>query len=539
MSEIEAKFLIEDSSQIDGLIALLRTNGLEVRELPVVDVDDRYLDTRDWRVFQAGWSYRWRESNGARKAGLKSVGLNGDVIHKREEVEQEVAAFPANGCRVPRGPLAEALGHVRRADLRELFRVRNRRRLFAVRNGEGATIELAIDRATITATIKPVKPAPGHLEFDELEIELKDGPEDSLRQLAHVIREQCGLLPSRLSKFERGLQAIGRSPQPARMKREVRLLEEADFVRDLQARHLRKKAPVTRLAYRFLLEQFEELICRESQAWEGLEPEGVHQARVATRRIRAALRAFKQVLPAPPVKQFNQEFKWVADRLGDVRDLDVYREDFRGYVSEIPEEEGTYLNNYRQHLTDRWREARGELRACLASERYRQLKTDFAEFLRRGPDDDMPAGDKMTIRRAAKRFIGKQYQRVIRDGRSISSASPDEALHELRIDCKRLRYLFEFFQPTYGKSLAPFIKRLKRLQDVLGEFQDACVATQRLRQYAGAVPLVPENREELIVLGQLIGSQRRRAIDRRAGFHDHWERFDRTGRRRQILAILQ
>jgi inorganic triphosphatase YgiF len=202
MSEIEAKFLIEDSSQIDGLIALLRTNGLEVRELPVVDVDDRYLDTRDWRVFQAGWSYRWRESNGARKAGLKSVGLNGEVIHKREEVEQEVAAFPANGCRVPPGPLAEALGHVRRAHLRELFRVRNHRRLFAVRNGEGATIELAIDRATITATIKPVKPAPGHLEFDELEIELKDGPEESLRQLANVIREQCGLLPSRLSKFE-------------------------------------------------------------------------------------------------------------------------------------------------------------------------------------------------------------------------------------------------------------------------------------------------------------------------------------------------
>ena len=67
--------------------------------------------------------------------------------------------------------------------------MRNHRRLFAVRSGEGATIELAIDRATITATIKPVKPAPGHLEFDELEIELKEGSEDSLRQLANVLQE--------------------------------------------------------------------------------------------------------------------------------------------------------------------------------------------------------------------------------------------------------------------------------------------------------------------------------------------------------------
>ena len=352
MTEVEAKFLIEDAAQIERLIDNLQSHELDVLPLPSVDLIDRYLDTPDWQVFRSGWTYRWRDAGGKRKVGLKSIAMNGGAVQQREEVEQQVAAFPGNGHRVPKGQVAQKLGAVEQTKLQELFQVHNCRRLFNVRTDPGTLIELAIDHATITATASPKKPAPGHLAFEELEMELKEGSEESLRKLADTIQVQFGLLPSRLSKFERGLQAVGLSPPVAQVRKETRLLEEAHSVHQSQARPLRRKDPAIKLACRFLVGQFEKVLCHEPRAWEGLDPEGVHQMRVATRRIRAAFRAFKSVLPATPVQEFNREFKWVAAVLGDVRDLDVYQDDFQRYTAEIPEEDGACLVNYRTHLAD-------------------------------------------------------------------------------------------------------------------------------------------------------------------------------------------
>ena len=258
--------------------------------------------------------------------------------------------------------------------------------------------------------------------------------------------------------------------------------------------------------------------------------------RVATRRIRAAFRAFKGILPAAPVKQFNGDFKWIAAVLGDVRDLDVDQGNFPHYTAGIPEEDVT---DYRKHLAELWQQSREDLLASLSSQRYQQLRDGFTEFLQRGPSETATkTAGTLSIRNAAARLIGRQCKRVVRDGRAITSDSPDAALHSLRIDCKRLRYLFEFFQPIYGKSLHPFVERLKRLQDVLGEFQDACVAIERLGEYAERVPMQTENRGQLIALGQLINAQRQKAADRRGRFHKVWKRFDRKGQRKQIVHLL-
>ncbi len=113
--------------------------------------------------------------------------------------------------------------------------------------------------------------------------------------------------------------------------------------------------PAIHLAYGRLLEQFEEMIIEEPRAWEGLDPEGVHKMRVATRRLRSALRAFKKVLPAS-ILSFNGEFKWLAAILGGVRDLDVAMGNLRHFLSEIPPEDAAHLDDYQQYLADQWRE---------------------------------------------------------------------------------------------------------------------------------------------------------------------------------------
>lgn len=116
-----------------------------------------------------------------------------------------------------------------------------------------------------------------------------------------------------------------------------------------------------------------------------------------------------------------------------------------------------------------------------------------------------------------------------------SHPRPATSLHALRIQCSRLRYPLEFFRPTYGELLKVETTRLKKLQDVLGEFQDACVAGSPL---AEGLLVRSSNRGQLIALGQLIAVQGRRAALRRADFAHAWERFDSTAGPAGLLTRL-
>ncbi|MHC4994549.1 MAG: CHAD domain-containing protein [Planctomycetota bacterium] len=286
------------------------------------------------------------------------------------------------------------------------------------------------------------------------------------------------------------------------------------------------KTPTIDLAYAVLLSEFEAMRRHEPVAREGANIEGVHQMRVATRRGRAAFRAFKEALPKKPIVAFNREFKWVAGALGEVRDLDVYRANVHRYADQIPAADAEHLIGYHEYLQLQWQVARKQLLACLDSPRYARLVEDFTGFIEKGPSS---ATRRKTgaVQSVARPMLVKRLTRVRRDGGAISEASPDEDLHALRIQCKRLRYLFEFFVPVYGKKLKVNVPPLKSLQDVLGDFQDACVATERLHAYADRVVMRAKNRGQLIALGQLIHSQRDAASKKRDEFGKIWDRFDR------------
>ena len=535
-AEIEAKYLIEDASQVTALIDALQSH--DVQSVSAVDVVDSYWDTPDWHLFNAGWAYRWRDASGDKTLTLKSLEMGSGAVHKRMEVEEQVAAFPGrNGHSRLAGRVAEQLNGHGSGELRELFRVHNYRRLFNIRVSDGSLVQIAVDQATITTKLPVSKLAPGRMSFLEVELELEDGREESLLHLATTLERRFGLLPSRLSKFDRGLQAAGLSAP--RAPQQSWPLRETPYVRRLHEQELSAADPAVHLAYRCLIEQFEEMLGQEPKAWEGLDPEGVHQMRVCTRRLRAAFRAFRDVLPANAVRSFNREFKWVAAVLGRVRDLDVYRDNLDHYAAEVAAADAAHAGDYERHLDDQWRRARRRLVACLTSRRYERLKDRFARFLMRGPSRRaMKAFGGVTIAEAAQQLIGRRYKALRRDGRAINTGSPSESLHAVRIQCKRLRYLFEFFAPIYGGELKPEIKRLRKLQDVLGEFQDACVATEQLRQYAEGVPMRTRNRGQLIALGQLISGQNRQAAIRRADFPRAWRKFDRKGGRKAVLARL-
>ena len=131
--------------------------------------------------------------------------------------------------------------------------------------------------------------------------------------------------------------------------------------------------------------------------------------------------------------------------------------------------------------------------------------------------------------RDALRDVVEQAARIHRD-------SPAEDLHELRIRTKRLRYTSECFLSIYGSDLELFVDRATVLQDVLGEFNDACVAIDHLEAFAADEDL---QRDELLVLGAWIERQRRRAADARARFDAAWGEFDAGDLEVSLVAVLR
>ena len=532
--EIEAKFLIDGAEQVGALIDSLQPR--DTRSVSTVDVVDGYWDTPDWSLFRAGWAYRWRDASGIKSLTLKSIEASRDVLHKRLEVEQHVAEFPGhNGHPLLSGRVADQLEGLDLTDLRELFRVHNNRRHFDIRTPDESLIRVAIDEATISIRHPMEKPTSGGTAFMELELELVEGREESLLQVAKTMQKRFGLLQSRRGKFDRGLQAAGLSPPGAPLARWV--YGDTSYLDELREREFSTDDPAIHLAYRCFLEQFEEMLAQEPKAWEGLDPEGVHQMRVRTRHLRAAFRAFKDVMPSDSIRSFNREFKWVAAALGKVRDLDVYRDSLEHYAAGVPAEDAAHDTDFQRHLADRWRKARKRLLACLKSRRYERLKDRFARFLASGPSQRaVNAYGRITIGVAARQLIGKRYKALLRDGSAISPASSTESLHALRIQCKRMRYLFEFFDPIYGHAFKPDIKRIRKLQDVLGEFQDAFVATQQLRNYVEAIPKRDRNRGQFIAIGHMVSGQDRQEAIRRYDLPQAWTKFDREGARDAVLA---
>lgn len=538
MTEYETRFLIQRSLQPQELIEVLSSFGMKPKQLPTVDIVDRYFDTPSWKLYHGGWTYRWRAVEGNRKIGLNSVCSANGIGCQQKEVTQEVARFPAKGARVPAGPVQKCLAKIQQDKLRELFQVKNHRQRFQLRTIEGALINMTLNQATVRPAEPDGKSVKDNLQYTELTLERIEGPQDALRGLATMLQHRFSLLPARLSQFERCLRPFGLHP-PGPPKGDVGQSVASPFLRKLRDRHLKPRDLSNRLVYRCLLEQFEIMLDEEPIAWEGLETEGVHQMRVATRRIRAALLAYKSVFETAERKKLNREFKWLAKVLGRVRDLNVLQHNLNGYVDEFPADGVLFLDGYQRYLEEQMKVARKQLIDCLSGNRYRELKSNFSKMLRRGPSSGMViSGGEELICDAARRLLGKQYRRVLLDGRAIMPTSPDVELHALRIDCKHLRYLFEFFRTVYGKSLDPFLKPLKTLQNVLGEFQDAHIATQQLFQYARRGPIQAVNRDELLALGQLIAIQRRQASFQRAKFCKAWSRFDRRRARKRMLEVL-
>ncbi len=228
---------------------------------------------------------------------------------------------------------------------------------------------------------------------------------------------------------------------------------------------------VRQAASRIVSRQVRDLLRHEKAARRGDDPEAVHQMRVQTRRLRAALGLFAGVVRAPR-RARRPRLRWLGRALGRVRDLDVITvllED--RHLAHLEGAEAGRLEDLLAALKERRWRAQRKLRSCLASGRYARLRRALSELARRPRFGAAADEDAMATRHLA-RTIGRVASRVSAR-RGMTERLPSAAdLHALRITVKRLRYVLDFHAETCGIAYDAERRLTRDLQDCLGEIHD-------------------------------------------------------------------
>jgi CHAD domain-containing protein len=272
------------------------------------------------------------------------------------------------------------------------------------------------------------------------------------------------------------------------------------------------------------------------------DPQAVHEMRITVRRLRAALRAFGALLPTAAVQRFSGELERFSSELGAVRDADVVLERIRAHGAHLSEPETRALEGYTAELEAEQTRAQRRLLETLASPRYWKLVGDLERFAAAGPSPGRRRRfGALGVRYAEKRYLAKAAAKVRRRGRRITRRARAGDLHALRIRAKRLRYLIELFAQVDGRLQKP-LRACRRLQDVLGEHQDAVVAGAKLDAYRRARRASRRRTDEAAMaddaetraLALLARGTRRDAEYARDRFPDVFARFAKAAKKLKV-----
>ena len=350
------------------------------------------------------------------------------------------------------------------SNIAPLFETNFRRTTWRFEPAPGGAVLLMLDRGWIAA-------AGRREEISEVEIELVAGEVGELFKLAQTLGERLPLVPAILSKAERGyrlFQGAGHIPQKA-----------------LTVPLAAGDTPLA--AFRVIaLGCLEHLQGNLGGALSSDDPEFIHQMRVATRRLRAALRLFAAHLPAELADQLLPPLRLLMARLGLARDLDVLLSEIAAPVMRaLPDE--PRLAALTGAITDRQYNARAAAIRHLRSAAYGRLLLLATELLHR-PQFNKAIDNGLETKPLAT-FAAERLRRLKKKVLGLAAAASIEdplSLHQLRIGVKRLRYALEFFVPlASGKPLQRLLLQLELLQDELGQLNDLANAGLLLMHCAG------------------------------------------------------
>ncbi len=243
-------------------------------------------------------------------------------------------------------------------------------------------------------------------------------------------------------------------------------------------------------ARKILTFHFQHMLYHEPGTRAGDDIEELHDMRVATRRMRAAFRVFGDYLNLKRLKPIRKGAKRTCSKLGNVRDLDVFWDKTQRYLDALPPERQGELMPLREAWEAEREGAREEMLAYLDGDRYTTFKERSTELMQTVDAWGLPALTKkgeavpQRVRHVVPMEVYERMAAVLAYDEWVTQ--PDvslKRLHRLRIAGKRLRYTLEFFEEVLAPQTADLIRQMKRLQDHLGDLQDAVVASELLRDF--------------------------------------------------------
>jgi CHAD domain-containing protein len=286
--------------------------------------------------------------------------------------------------------------------------------------------------------------------------------------------------------------------------------------------------PCDRAMRRILKQMLNVIKQNEDGIKKDIDTEFLHDFRVAIRRTRSAISQIPDIFPEEKNTRFKEDFKFLGQLSNRLRDLDVYLLNKDYFAGLLPEELRSGLSPFfkslRQERQRRFKKFIGEING----NRYEKILTEWEQLLdREYSSDDAMTNSVRPVLPVAKEFIFRRFKKIIKSGRRLDETYTDESMHGLRIHCKKLRYLLEFFASLFSQTdIDLFIKQLKKMQDSLGDFNDLRVQQEELRGHLNRINVNTKRTvKDAAALGGLISVLKNKQDDIRSQFKIIFEEF--------------
>ncbi|MFE9680283.1 CHAD domain-containing protein [Streptomyces sp. NPDC006285] len=498
MRETERKYEVPSSADTSWLPELKRVDGVaKVVERSPEELDAVYYDTDDLRLAASSAVLR-RRTGGADAGWHLKLPLSGD---SREEISSPLTDT------VPDALLDLTASRTRGAELKPVVRIRSTREVRHLVDTDGTLrAELCVD----TVRAESLRAAGRHAAWNEMEVELAEDADPALLKAVDKKLRKKGIARAHSpSKLARALDETAAGTTSTRAGSSD---DSAGLAED--------RAGAQVLAY--VREQVRVLTALDPAVRRN-RPDAVHQMRVACRRLRSCLRSYRSVLDHEATDAVRDELKWLAGELGAERDQEVLMERLSGEIDALPQELVLGPVAARLRVWNVVDSTESHLRTleALGSRRYLALLDSLAALTERPP---LRAKAAKNADRVMGRAVLKEYGRLAGRMRTALELSPgperDVALHEARKAAKKVRYATEVARPALGKPAKDLGKRIKAVQQVLGDHQDSVVARAAVRDLAVAAQTAGEAG---FTWGLLYGSEQARALSREQELPAVWE----------------
>ncbi|MHB1103595.1 MAG: CYTH and CHAD domain-containing protein [Devosia sp.] len=429
-----------------------------------VDLTAVYYDTPGLALRRSGTVLRVRTDGAHFVMTLKSRRRKAGKALERTERSAPVKSMEPDLAALARFLAAETFARIKAARLESVFRTEVRRHTRTLDTPLG-TVDVALDQGRIVAGERSE-------EISEIELELVEGSSATLFQLALDLASHAPLRPSIRSKAARGYDLAFNSapkiPSAPKMKfHDGVILDEA-------------LAVILRSALQHLLES-------QAAAEDGRDPDGLHQFRVALRRLRSVLGLLRSIVPSRQLDGFREDAKWLMSNLNDARAWDVFiTETVPPIARACPAvtDFDLLLAAAERHR----RRAHAVAGAAIAAPRTGRLQIALGLWVEQAGWRVDASPESLSVlsspaRGFAARVLEKLHHKVVQRGSDFRQLSAEER-HKLRLALKKLRYVADFFLPLFGKSKhnRHYGKTLAWLQDHLGRTNDMAVMEELVQR---------------------------------------------------------